>query len=123
MVMYQQTWKSRLTLPQPLPLWLSVPLESPLIFIKLFPLSPHTLQGGTSRANDMEPVPPTRLFQVRGTSTNNTKAFEVPAQATSLNSNDVFILKTQSCCYLWYGKVCAGPLASEQIEDRAGASG
>ena len=55
----------------------------------------------------MEPVPSTRLFQVRGTSTNNTKAFEVPPRATSLNSNDVFILKTQSCSYLWYGKVCA----------------
>lgn len=69
-------------------------------------------------------MPPTRLFQVRGTSTNNTKAFEVPAQTTSLNSNDVFILKTQSCCYLWYGKVCAGPSsASEQIGDRVGASG
>uniref|UniRef100_A0A5G2QPM5 Villin-1 n=1 Tax=Sus scrofa TaxID=9823 RepID=A0A5G2QPM5_PIG len=62
-------------------------------------------QGGTSRANSTEPVPSTRLFQVRGTSVNNTKAFEVPARATSLNSNDVFVLKTQSCCYLWCGKV------------------
>lgn len=53
-------------------------------------------------------MPSTRLFQVRGTSVNNTKAFEVPARATSLNSNDVFVLKTQSCCYLWCGKVCAG---------------
>lgn len=51
----------------------------------------------------------TRLFQVRGTGTNNTKAFEVPARATSLNSNDVFILKTQFCCYLWCGKVRDGP--------------
>ncbi|KAF5922582.1 villin-1 [Diceros bicornis minor] len=65
-------------------------------------------QGGTSRANNSEPVPATRLFQVRGTSANNTKAFEVAPRATSLNSNDVFILKTQSCCYLWYGKGCSG---------------
>nr|XP_014708018.2 villin-1 [Equus asinus] len=65
-------------------------------------------QGGTSRANNSEPVPSTRLFQVRGTSASNTKAFEVPARATSLNSNDVFILKTPSCCYLWYGKGCSG---------------
>ncbi|KAH0513463.1 Villin-1 [Microtus ochrogaster] len=61
-------------------------------------------QGGTSRENNTEPVPSTRLFQVRGTSANNTKAFEVTARATSLNSNDVFILKTPSCCYLWCGK-------------------
>ena len=83
-------------------------------------------------------MPSTRLFQVRGTNTNNTKAFEVPARATSLNSNDVFILKTQSCCYLWCGKVCAGssglpvpacvlavpqPQSSLPVWVRAGASG
>lgn len=68
---------------------------------------PH-LQGGTSRTNNLEPVPSTRLFQVQGSNTNNTKALEVPARASFLNSNDVFILKTPSCCYLWYGKVCAG---------------
>lgn len=69
-------------------------------------------------------MPSTRLFQVQGTSDNNTKAFEVPAQASSLNSNDVFILKTPSCCYLWYGKVCAGPpaSASEQTWVGVGAS-
>ncbi|XP_045723958.1 villin-1 [Mirounga angustirostris] len=65
-------------------------------------------QGGTSRANKLEPVPSTRLFQVQGTSTNNTKAFEVQPRASFLNSNDVFILKTQSCCYLWCGKGCSG---------------
>ena len=26
-------------------------------------------------------------------------------RASSLNSNDVFVLKTPNCCYLWYGKV------------------
>nr|XP_034983611.1 villin-1 isoform X2 [Zootoca vivipara] len=64
--------------------------------------------GGTSRAGSTAPVPTTRLFQVHGTNEFNTKAFEVPPQASSLNSNDVFILKTQSCCYLWYGKGCSG---------------
>ena len=91
MEMYQQTWEGRPTLPQHLPLWFSVPLESSLIFAKLFPLSPHTLQGGTSRGYKMEPAPLTRLFQVRGTSTNNTKAFEVPPQATSLNLSLIHI--------------------------------
>lgn len=35
----------------------------------------------------------------------NTKATEVVAKASSLNSNDVFLLKTLRVCYLWYGKV------------------
>lgn len=47
-----------------------------------------------------------RLFQVRGTEEMNTKATEVPARSSSLNSNDVFLLKTDNVCYLWYGKVC-----------------
>ncbi|KAM6129683.1 villin-1 isoform 1-T1 [Pterocles gutturalis] len=64
--------------------------------------------GGTSRAGSKEPVPSTRLFHVHGTNEYNTKAFEVPVRASSLNSNDVFVLKTPSCCYLWYGKGCSG---------------
>uniref|UniRef100_A0A8C6Y5V6 Villin-1 n=1 Tax=Naja naja TaxID=35670 RepID=A0A8C6Y5V6_NAJNA len=64
--------------------------------------------GGTSRTGNTEPEPPTRLFQVHGTNEYNTKALEVSPRASSLNSNDVFILKTQSCCYLWYGKGCSG---------------
>uniref|UniRef100_A0A8B9CXY9 Villin 1 n=1 Tax=Anser brachyrhynchus TaxID=132585 RepID=A0A8B9CXY9_9AVES len=64
--------------------------------------------GGTSRASSTEPMPSTRLFQVHGTNEYNTKAFEVPVRASSLNSNDVFVLKTPSCCYLWYGKGCSG---------------
>ncbi|NXQ13733.1 VILI protein, partial [Peucedramus taeniatus] len=64
--------------------------------------------GGTSRAGNTEPTPSTRLFQVHGTNEYNTKAFEVPVRASSLNSNDVFVLKTSSCCYLWYGKGCSG---------------
>ncbi|XP_014809683.1 PREDICTED: villin-1 isoform X2 [Calidris pugnax] len=64
--------------------------------------------GGTSRAGNTEPAPSTRLFQVHGTDEYNTKAFEVPVRASSLNSNDVFVFKTPSCCYLWYGKGCSG---------------
>ncbi|NXO63622.1 VILI protein, partial [Phainopepla nitens] len=64
--------------------------------------------GGTSRAGGTEPASSTRLFQVHGTNEYNTKAFEVPVRASSLNSNDVFVLKTPSCCYLWYGKGCSG---------------
>ncbi|XP_007434638.1 villin-1 isoform X1 [Python bivittatus] len=64
--------------------------------------------GGTSRTGNTDPEPSTRLFQVHGTNEYNTKALEVVPRASSLNSNDVFILKTQSCCYLWYGKGCSG---------------
>lgn len=63
------------------------------------------LQGGTSRAQKSAPEPAIRLFQVRGTSEMNTKATEVPARASSLNSNDVFLLATNQVCYLWCGKV------------------
>ncbi|XP_054437186.1 villin-1-like [Pteronotus mesoamericanus] len=65
-------------------------------------------QVGTSRPKSMEPVPPIRLFQVQGTSANNTKAFEVPPWAHCLNSNDVFLLKTPARFYLWCGKGCSG---------------
>ncbi|KAM9287441.1 villin-1 isoform 2-T2 [Morus bassanus] len=56
--------------------------------------------GGTLRAGNQEPTSSTRLFQVHGTNEYNTKAFEVPIRASSLNSNDVFVLKTPTRCYL-----------------------
>ncbi|XP_069067156.1 villin-like protein [Pleurodeles waltl] len=65
-------------------------------------------EGGTSRTEKKEPEPPIRLFQVKGTEEFNTKATEVPARASSLNSNDVFVLKTEQECYLWCGKGCSG---------------
>uniref|UniRef100_A0A672GHD4 Villin-like n=1 Tax=Salarias fasciatus TaxID=181472 RepID=A0A672GHD4_SALFA len=57
-----------------------------------------------------------QLFQVRGTTEFNTKATEVPGRASSLNSNDVFLLKTDRLCYLWYGKGCSG---DERVMGRA----
>lgn len=62
-------------------------------------------QGGTGRPGVANPEQDARLFQVRGTDEMNTKATEVLARASSLNSNDVFLLKTFRICYLWYGKV------------------
>ena len=47
----------------------------------------------------------TILLQVRGTSPYNTKAVEVECRASSLNSNDVFVLLTTDKVYVWAGKV------------------
>uniref|UniRef100_A0A8C1WST0 Villin-1 n=1 Tax=Cyprinus carpio TaxID=7962 RepID=A0A8C1WST0_CYPCA len=52
--------------------------------------------------------PSVRLFHVHGTNEFNTRAVEVPPRSSSLNSNDVFMLSTDKCCYLWYGKGCSG---------------
>ncbi|KAM3916275.1 villin-1 isoform 1-T3 [Leptodactylus fuscus] len=65
-------------------------------------------EGGTSRAESDYTPPEVRLFHVHGTNEYNTKAFEVPVRASSLNSNDVFVLKTKTTCYLWCGKGCSG---------------
>lgn len=65
-------------------------------------------EGGTSRADSDETPPEIRLFHVYGTNEYNTKAFEVPVRASSLNSNDVFVLKTKGACYIWCGKGCSG---------------
>lgn len=73
-------------------------------------------QGGTSRKESSEPEPPIRLFQVHGSDPSNTKTIEVPALAPSLNSNDVFLLKSQSGIYLWCGKVESLVLKLNSIE-------
>lgn len=62
-------------------------------------------KGGTSRKGSSNPEPQKRLFQVHGSDSFNTKAIEVPAMAASLNSSDVFLLKSPSGIYLWCGKV------------------
>ncbi|XP_066865762.1 advillin isoform X4 [Kogia breviceps] len=66
------------------------------------------VEGGTSRKGNAEPNPPVRLFQIQGNDKSNTKAVEVPAFTSSLNSNDVFLLRTQAEHYLWCGKGSSG---------------
>lgn len=62
-------------------------------------------QEGSSRENSGYTPLPLRLFHVRGTNDFNTQAIEVSARCSNLNSNDVFVLSTENCCFLWYGKV------------------
>ncbi|XP_062815057.1 gelsolin isoform X2 [Anolis carolinensis] len=67
-------------------------------------------QGGTSREGGQSSPAPTRLFQVRSSTSGATRAVEVNAAAKELNSNDAFVLKTPSAAFLWVG---SGASASE----------
>ncbi|XP_015676131.1 advillin [Protobothrops mucrosquamatus] len=82
--------------------------KEPRHFLAIFKGKLVIFEGGTSRKDRNELEPPVRLFQIRGIETFNRKAVEVLASAASLNSNDVFLLKTQGDHYLWYGKGCSG---------------
>lgn len=44
------------------------------------------------------------LFHVRGTTSSNVKAIQVPEKAISLNSNDVFVLSSPKKIWVWHGK-------------------
>ncbi|XP_076448458.1 advillin-like isoform X2 [Babylonia areolata] len=48
------------------------------------------------------------MLQVRGTTPHNTKAVQVDLKASSLNSNDVFVIFTKTAVYIWAGKGCTG---------------
>uniref|UniRef100_A0A673KE54 Macrophage-capping protein n=1 Tax=Sinocyclocheilus rhinocerous TaxID=307959 RepID=A0A673KE54_9TELE len=62
-------------------------------------------KNGTSRKGGQAPAPPTRLFQVRKNLGTITRIYEVDAKATSLNSNDAYLLKLpKGDGYLWKGK-------------------
>ncbi|XP_035517512.1 advillin [Morone saxatilis] len=82
--------------------------KEPRHFMAIFKGKMVIFEGGTSRKGSSDPEPPIRLFQVHGYDPSNTKAIEVPALATSLNSNDVFLLRSQSGMYLWCGKGSSG---------------
>ncbi|XP_036025635.1 advillin [Onychomys torridus] len=82
--------------------------KEPRHFMAIFKGRLVIYEGGTSRKGNAEPDPPVRLFQIQGNDKSNTKAVEVSAFASSLNSNDVFLLRTQTEHYLWYGKGSSG---------------
>ncbi|MFT7801106.1 advillin [Arapaima gigas] len=82
--------------------------KEPRHFMAMFKGKMVVFEGGTSRNGGEEPEPPVRLFQVCGSEPLNTKAIEVPAIAASLNSNDVFLLISQTGTYLWCGKGSSG---------------
>ncbi|XP_049444451.1 scinderin like a [Epinephelus fuscoguttatus] len=60
--------------------------------------------GGTGR-HDQESKPnSTRLFHIRQSSNKSTRAVEVEPKASSLNTNDAFVLKEGNSVYIWKGK-------------------
>uniref|UniRef100_A0A8C9Z0G9 Villin like n=1 Tax=Sander lucioperca TaxID=283035 RepID=A0A8C9Z0G9_SANLU len=90
--------------------------KEPRHFLAIFKGKLVIFEGGTGRPGVVTPDGGARLFQVRGTNELNTKATEVLARASSLNTNDVFLLKTDHIIYLWYGKGCSG---DERVMGRA----
>lgn len=61
-------------------------------------------KGGTSRKGGQSQASVVRLFQVRSNTAGHTRAVEVDAVASSLNSNDAFVLVTPSGSTLWLGQ-------------------
>ncbi|XP_028288226.1 villin-1 isoform X2 [Parambassis ranga] len=82
--------------------------KEPRHFLAIFKGKLIIFEGGKGRPGVVNPDTGAKLFQVRGTTEFNTKATEVLARGSSLNTNDVFLLKTNQLCYLWYGKGCSG---------------
>ncbi|CAI9722405.1 cytoplasmic-like [Octopus vulgaris] len=60
------------------------------------------VQGDGRKMNDLNNK--TMLFHVRGYSEYNTRAMQVEPVASSLNSNDAFVLIHQDYSYLWLGR-------------------
>ena len=50
-------------------------------------------------------IPKSYLLQVKGTSSLNCKAVQETFSASSLNTNDCFVLVDSGLAYVWYGKV------------------
>ncbi|XP_056092299.1 gelsolin b [Rhinichthys klamathensis goyatoka] len=79
--------------------------KEPLHLMSIFGGQPMVVhKGGTSREGGQSQAPVVRLFQVRANTAGHTRAVEVDAVASSLNSNDAFVLVTPSGSMLWLGQ-------------------
>uniref|UniRef100_A0A8C3SGB4 Scinderin n=2 Tax=Chelydra serpentina TaxID=8475 RepID=A0A8C3SGB4_CHESE len=80
--------------------------KEPAHLLSLFKDKPLIVyKDGTSKKGGQKPAPPTRLFQIRRNLASITRIVEVDVDATSLNSNDVFVLKLPTNSgYSWVGK-------------------
>uniref|UniRef100_A0A3Q3IQ04 Gelsolin-like domain-containing protein n=1 Tax=Monopterus albus TaxID=43700 RepID=A0A3Q3IQ04_MONAL len=78
--------------------------QEPSHLMSLFHGKPMIIHlGGTSRKGGHSKASATRLFHIRQSSSNATRAVEVDATASKLNTNDVFVLKTPNAVFVWRG--------------------
>ncbi|XP_076864772.1 scinderin [Brachyhypopomus gauderio] len=80
--------------------------KEPVHLLSLFKANPLVVyKHGTSRHGGQSPPSPVRLFQVRRNLDTITRISEVDAKASSLNSNDAYLLKVpEGQGYMWEGK-------------------
>ncbi|XP_035026050.1 scinderin like b [Hippoglossus stenolepis] len=78
--------------------------QEPPHLMSLFQGKPMIIHsGGTSRKGGQSQTSSTRLFNIRQSSSRATRAVEVEVCASNLNTNDVFVLKSQSGVVVWRG--------------------
>ncbi|XP_007575729.1 gelsolin a isoform X2 [Poecilia formosa] len=78
--------------------------KEPAHLMSLFGGQPMVVyRGGTSRDGGQSAPAETRLFQVRSNSAGHTRAVELDAVASNLNSNDAFVLVSPDGASLWVG--------------------
>ncbi|KAL6465324.1 hypothetical protein MHYP_G00254570 [Metynnis hypsauchen] len=79
--------------------------KEPPHFMSIFGEKPVVVyKGGTSRQGGQTEAAEIHLFQVRSNTAGHTRAIEVDAVASNLNSNDAFILVNPSGSVLWVGQ-------------------
>ncbi|XP_020770505.2 villin-like protein isoform X2 [Odocoileus virginianus] len=82
--------------------------SEPPHFLAIFQGRLVIFQGRRGHSRKGQLAPAVSLFHIQGTNSYNARTLEVPARASALNSNDVFLLVTANLCYLWFGKGCSG---------------
>ncbi|XP_051725049.1 scinderin like b [Ctenopharyngodon idella] len=87
--------------------------QEPPHLMSLFKGKPMIIHsGGTSRKDGQTKAGSTRLFHIRQSSSRATRAVEVEPSASNLNTNDVFVLKSPDCVFVWKG---AGASEEEMV--------
>ncbi|XP_075935332.1 scinderin like a [Anarhichas minor] len=99
--------------------------QEPPHLVSVFKANPLVVHlGGTSRKSGESKAGSTRLFHIRRSSTKATRAVEVAPTASSLNTNDVFVLKTPNSLFVWIGKGATPEekAAAEYVADLLGGT-
>lgn len=85
--------------------------HEPRHFLKIFKGKLIIFNGGHASGfnniqdNDTYDTEGVRLFRVRGTTADDVRADQMATSASSLASDDVFILETPEMSYIWEGHV------------------